>query len=1562
MVDTKDIDTSLETMPPREAPFEIGTENRAELEARTIFVDRPEAGAQDRYLIAPGQPLKLGFNLEEAEITQTENDIILQFADGSRIIFSSMIDAAFSDQPPVLLLPDGNLMTADQLLEDFGIIDALAEVLEGVETEAGEGYAAPVTNYADTLKFGEGGFDLGGGFPVNELAGGRGLPLPGALPREFEPLGRVPNLPDDGGSLPDLPEGDPNDGDDLPVITGEMLAAVMEDLQLTDSHQLTVSGSNLFQPGTIDGSYGSFTIGADGAWSYDLDNDLLTVQQLKQGETVTETFQVRVAGAAVTETVEVTITGTNDAPEVSSIHLTGQEDHSLIIAEAQILASANDIDGDGLSIDNLATDSGTLTDNGDGTWTFTPGQDFSGTVNLTYEITDGIARTAGASDIVVSGIADQPDLVAQLGEGTTIEGGTDSLSINQGNFASGSGYTVLGRIVDADGTLSDPSADHVAAHGGGFATSGPNAGDDGQLGYSLDHNLSEQLQINFDHLVSDAIVSVAQLNLNVAGYGTHEMAHFELYRDGLLVGSGDFYGNINGERSRVLTADDGQGFDQIVFSAWGTYYNGQVGVDDASDYVITDIQASLLDPWAGGTGYPLEIEAALTDLDGSEELTFQLEGLPEGVALSAGTRNADGSWSLGPNDLDGLELRVQPGVTDDFDLTVKAMASEDGTTASREVTLEVDLNVAPTVSGDLSFETAEDNSIILDSDTLLSIISDADGDTLLVENLAVSSGSITDNGDGTWTYTPDADFSGNVHLTYDVTDGRETVSAGGNIEVNPVADAPLVTLSVGMPSDISIDPVSVTITQNNYLATDAGFEVLGRIVTPDGTLSDASADHLNPERNGFAPEGSNAGPDGQLGYDLGHDVSEELLVNFDQAVAAAAVTIGRLFQNEGGRGGHEAGSYELFREGAPVGGGEFSGGKGNRAELDLRADDGNGFDQIIFRASGTYSNGTVQGNDTSDYVVERVEATLLDPMDGGLSYPIDLMVGLTDLDGSESLGAIVIGGLPEGAALSAGSQNADGSWTVTEDDLGGLRLNVPATIDQDFELTVSATSHDGDSQAVGAATIWIDLTPDNIVEGTDGDDLLSGGNGNDWIMGSGDAGSIELGDKGEASFVNGLTLTYPGASAGYSNTVGYYLMNEAGEPVVGEVIWANLHQTPIGSVATIALDGVDPARIGFFLVPNGGRKNKGLEDGDDVGFAENNKGQWEVTHDGVPLKGTGNPAYFSGGSEMNPDGIIHARIGDDGRIGFEDLKGGGDLDFNDAVLDVDYDTSLSQIVGGDQLWGGEVGGRELSVTERLAERGEASVGQVSVDGVDTAIESHGVLTDGGLPAGQVLSLFNQGGSESFRIRWDAGSDDIFTWEAGSRDVTVAPGEQLYLLLDGHGAGAVYQLEQPDGNGGWQPVASATGAQGYDSQLDDIEITVPGDGEQDVFFFREGDGVDTIHDFELGIDQLVISGYDREDMTFIADGQDTIIKLGDDGEAIKLIGVDASELGQDGNIANFDADSDDNGTLNADELLSLRDDLFDGATAAPAPQDAGIVLVAPSEPDLKLSENSDEQPV
>ena len=89
---------------------------------------------------------------------------------------------------------------------------------------------------------------------------------------------------------------------------------------------------------------------------------------------------------------------------------------------------------------------------------------------------------------------------------------------------------------------------------------------------------------------------------------------------------------------------------------------------------------------------------------------------------------------------------------------------------------------------------------------------------------------------------------------------------------------------------------------------------------------------------------------------------------------------------------------------------------------------------------------------------------------------LDIRAALTDTDGSESLSAVTITGIPSGATLSAGTMDEDGSWVVELDDLAGLILAPVTNSDVDLKLSVSATSTDGTDRATSTSIVDIPVS------------------------------------------------------------------------------------------------------------------------------------------------------------------------------------------------------------------------------------------------------------------------------------------------------------------------------------------------------------------------------------------------------------------------------------------------------------------------------------------------------
>ncbi|HET7609408.1 MAG TPA: tandem-95 repeat protein, partial [Gammaproteobacteria bacterium] len=83
---------------------------------------------------------------------------------------------------------------------------------------------------------------------------------------------------------------------------------------------------------------------------------------------------------------------------------------------------------------------------------------------------------------------------------------------------------------------------------------------------------------------------------------------------------------------------------------------------------------------------------------------------------------------------------------------------------------------------------------------LVANAADIDGNSLTAAGLAIASGNgtLVDNGNGTWTYTPAADDSGVVAFLYTIADGNGgTVAGSATLDITPVNDAPVVTSNGG---------------------------------------------------------------------------------------------------------------------------------------------------------------------------------------------------------------------------------------------------------------------------------------------------------------------------------------------------------------------------------------------------------------------------------------------------------------------------------------------------------------------------------------------------------------------------------------------------------------------------------------------------------------------------------------------------------------------------------------------------------------------------------------------
>ena len=174
-----------------------------------------------------------------------------------------------------------------------------------------------------------------------------------------------------------------------------------------DGDTLTVNTTPVSGP-----TNGSLTLGTDGTFTYTPNADFNGVDSF--------TYEISDANGVTAEAiVQIVVDSVNDAPTTSLITLTpiAEDSGTRVITQTELLANAADVDGDDLTATELliASGNGTLVDNGDGTWNYTPAANDDSDVSFSYNVTDGTDSVAGSVAFDITPVNDDPVAVDDFG-------------------------------------------------------------------------------------------------------------------------------------------------------------------------------------------------------------------------------------------------------------------------------------------------------------------------------------------------------------------------------------------------------------------------------------------------------------------------------------------------------------------------------------------------------------------------------------------------------------------------------------------------------------------------------------------------------------------------------------------------------------------------------------------------------------------------------------------------------------------------------------------------------------------------------------------------------------------------------------------------------------------------------------------------------------------------------------------------------------------------------------------------------------------------------------------
>ncbi|NKQ35836.1 MAG: tandem-95 repeat protein [Chloroflexi bacterium] len=488
----------------------------------------------------------------------------------------------------------------------------------------------------------------------------------------------------------------------------------------------------------------------------------------------TDVFTYTVSDGALSDmaTITVTVNAVNDAPTAADDSYDAVQNVTLVVAAPGVLDNDSDVDGDGLTAGlKTAPVTGTLVISPDGSFSYAPPPGYTGAVTFTYRADDGTTQSApaavtlnvqqdtdgdGLSD-AAEGSADSdgdgiPDYLEPNDQDTDGDGTPNHLD----NDDDGDGVSTAAECPtgipcrDSDG---DGTSDYLDANddGDGIPTLSEGSADsdgDGIPDYLEPNDQDTDGNGTPNHLDNDddgdGVPTADECPAGVPcpdsdGDGTPD------------------YLDADDDGDGVPTADECPGGNCVDTDGDGT--PDYLDTDDDGDGISTaDECPGGVCPDADGDGLPdyLEDNGADTDGDGlsnDQDADDDGDGIPTADECSGGIPCPD-------TDGDGLPDYLDP-------------------------------NGAPTAVDD-SYNVNEDTALTVDAASgVLANDADADGPALTVSlDQDVSNGALTLNGDGSFSYAPNADYNGTDSFRYAASDGYLTATATVTITVVPVNDAP----------------------------------------------------------------------------------------------------------------------------------------------------------------------------------------------------------------------------------------------------------------------------------------------------------------------------------------------------------------------------------------------------------------------------------------------------------------------------------------------------------------------------------------------------------------------------------------------------------------------------------------------------------------------------------------------------------------------------------------------------------------------------------------------------
>lgn len=470
----------------------------------------------------------------------------------------------------------------------------------------------------------------------------------------------------------------------------------------------------------------------------------------------------------------------------------GTEDRAYTISASTLLEGFS-AGGDPLEVRNLSVNRGSVNDNGDGTYTILPRPNYSGDIVLNYEVANAISGegVSASQYFHLSPVNDAPSFTSVPND--QFVKALDPFSFSQ-----------IGNLIY------DPDEDDSLT----LSATTP-----GWLNFDPDTWTFSGTPIHTD--TGSATVTVTATDLEGQTASTQFIIHVAENPNGISTAvenlvppvDGGILGDGNGDSvpdsqqdnvASLLALDDNPDSD--------TWITLDTGI--ATDVIIRNVQndpapsdlpSGIVLPY-GVFSFDLEnlTPGAIAPMSIYLTGTWMLNPGNPGEWINSDTADViNGYWKQAPADQQWTNIATSIAVVGgklkiDFNLTDGGWTDQDGIVNGTIIDPGAPgfnaINNVPTgaLTGSLNNGT-EDIVYTLSAATLLQEFSDADGDTLSVQNLMATSGILQATSADSWNFIPALDYNGPVTLTYQVSDGAGGVvdNVTRTLNLAPVNDAPI---------------------------------------------------------------------------------------------------------------------------------------------------------------------------------------------------------------------------------------------------------------------------------------------------------------------------------------------------------------------------------------------------------------------------------------------------------------------------------------------------------------------------------------------------------------------------------------------------------------------------------------------------------------------------------------------------------------------------------------------------------------------------------------------------